>query len=135
MALEFHLWFHFLCKGRLNNWNWGPPPLFLVVGGFTHQMHLGQHRSVGEVPSSPRAAVPMAPNAPSATCPTSRRPWTSACATRTRFTGYVGLLLWMDEILHHFEAMANLCLLVVTGKSSFQGSLGGAGFCPSAVWK
>ena len=35
-------------------------------------------------------------------------------------------LLWMDEILHHFEIMGNHCLLVFTGQSSFQGFLGGA---------
>ena len=37
-----------------------------------------------------------------------------------------GLLLWMDEILHHLETMGNRCLLVFTGESSFQGFLGGA---------
>ena len=37
------------------------------------------------------------------------------------------------KILHHFEAMENHCLLVVRGKSSFQGFLGGAGLRPSAV--
>ena len=69
-------------------------------------------------------------------------------------------LLWMDEILHHFETMGNhnaqsrqdciggrlerretaprspkraMHLLVFTGESSFQGFLGGAGFCPSTV--
>lgn len=25
LNLEFPLWFHFLCRGRLDNWNWGPP--------------------------------------------------------------------------------------------------------------
>ena len=28
------------------------------------------------------------------------------------------LVLWMDEILHHFETMGNHCLLVFTGESS-----------------
>ena len=39
----------------------------------------------------------------------------------------------MDEILHHFETKGNQCLLVFTGPSSFEGFLGGAGFCPSTV--
>ena len=34
---------------------------------------------------------------------------------------------------HHFETMANHCLLVFTEEASPQGSLGGAGFRPSAV--
>ena len=38
--------------------------------------------------------------------------------------------LSMDEILHHFEAMRNRCLLVFAGESSFQGFLGGAGVRP-----
>ena len=42
-------------------------------------------------------------------------------------------VLWMDEILHHLEAMGNHCLLVFTGESSCQGFLGGAGFRPSTV--
>ena len=42
-------------------------------------------------------------------------------------------ILWMDKILHHFETMRNHCLLVCAGESSFQGLLGGAGFCLSAV--
>ena len=36
------------------------------------------------------------------------------------------VLLWMDELLHHFETMVNHCLLVVTREVSFQGFLGGA---------
>ena len=32
----------------------------------------------------------------------------------------------MDEILHHLETMGNHGWLVFTGKSSFQGFLGGA---------
>ena len=43
------------------------------------------------------------------------------------------IILWMDEILHHFETMTNDNLLVFTGESSFQGFLGGAGSCPSTV--
>ena len=35
-------------------------------------------------------------------------------------------ILWVDDFLHHFEAMGNHCLLVFTGESSFQGFLGGA---------
>ena len=42
-------------------------------------------------------------------------------------------LLWMDEILQHFETMGNHCLLVFTEESSFQGFLGAAGFRPSTV--
>ena len=42
-------------------------------------------------------------------------------------------ILWMDEILHHFETMGNHNLLAFTGESSFQGFLGGAGFCASTV--
>ena len=42
-------------------------------------------------------------------------------------------LLWMDEILHHFETMGSCCLWAFTGQSSYQGSLGGAGSHPSAV--
>ena len=38
----------------------------------------------------------------------------------------VFVILWMDEILHHFETMGSRCLLVFTGESSFQGFLGGA---------
>ena len=40
-------------------------------------------------------------------------------------------LLWVDEILHRTEV--NHGLLAVTGESSFQGFLGGAGFRPSTV--
>ena len=43
-------------------------------------------------------------------------------------------LLWMDEIL--FAPLGNIgshCFLVFTGES-FQGFLGGVGFCPSTVW-
>ena len=43
------------------------------------------------------------------------------------------VILWMDEILHHLEAMGNHCWLVFTGEPSFQGFLGGAGFRPTAV--
>ena len=35
-------------------------------------------------------------------------------------------ILWMDENLHRFDTMRNLCLLVSIGESSFQGFLGGA---------
>ena len=37
-------------------------------------------------------------------------------------------ILWMDEILHHFETMGNHCLLVFTREASFQGVLGGEDF-------
>ena len=37
------------------------------------------------------------------------------------------------KILHHFETMGSHCILVVTGESSFQEFLGGAGFRPSTV--
>ena len=40
-------------------------------------------------------------------------------------------LLWMDELLHHFESVGNHCLLVAG--SSFQGFLGDAGVRPSTV--
>ena len=30
-------------------------------------------------------------------------------------------LLWMDEILHHFETMGNHCLTVLRGASFFEG--------------
>ena len=43
------------------------------------------------------------------------------------------VILWMDEILHHFKTMGNHCLWVFTGESSFQGFLSGAGFRPSTV--
>ena len=43
------------------------------------------------------------------------------------------VILWMDEILHHFETMANHYLLVFIGESSFQVLFGGAGFRPSTV--
>ena len=42
-------------------------------------------------------------------------------------------ILWMNEILHHFETTGNYCLLVCTWESSFQGYSGGAGFHPSTV--
>ena len=42
-------------------------------------------------------------------------------------------ILWMDDILHYFETMGNHGWLALTGKSSFHGFLGGAGFRPSAV--
>ena len=42
-------------------------------------------------------------------------------------------MLWMDKILHQFETMKKHCLLAFTGKPSFQGFLGGAGFRPSTV--
>ena len=45
----------------------------------------------------------------------------------------VRLILWMDEILHHFETVVNHCLLVFTRNSSFQRFLGGAGFRSSTV--
>ena len=32
---------------------------------------------------------------------------------------HLGYLLWMDEILHHFETMGSHCSLVFTGESSF----------------
>ena len=44
-----------------------------------------------------------------------------------------GAILWIDEIMHHFETMGNHCWLAFTGDSSFQGFLGGAGFPPSTV--
>ena len=34
-------------------------------------------------------------------------------------TAKVKEILWMDEILHHFETMGHHCLLVFTGESSF----------------
>ena len=46
----------------------------------------------------------------------------------------IASILWMDEILHHFQTMGNHCLLVFTGESPFQGFLGGAGFRPSTEW-
>ena len=44
------------------------------------------------------------------------------------------LILWMDEILHHFETTGNHGCLAFTRKLSFQGFLGGAGFRPPTVW-
>ena len=35
----------------------------------------------------------------------------------------VSTVLWMDEILHHFEAMGNHCLLVFTGNQTIPGLL------------
>ena len=35
----------------------------------------------------------------------------------------LGAILWMDEILHRFEAMGNHCLLVFTGESFIPGFL------------
>ena len=68
--------------------------------------------------------------------PRGRHKWFDVCSS-TGFSArpkivVIGLLLWMDEILHHFETMGIHCLLVFTGESSFQ--LGGAGFRPSTVW-
>ena len=40
---------------------------------------------------------------------------------------------WTKFISHHLETMGSHCLLVFAGESSFQGSLGGAGFRPSTV--
>ena len=37
-----------------------------------------------------------------------------------------GVLLWMDKILHDFEAVTNHCLLAFTGDPLFQGFLSGA---------
>ena len=44
-------------------------------------------------------------------------------------------LLWMvaKSISHHYETTGNPCSLVVTGESSVQSFLGGAGFRPSTV--
>ena len=42
-------------------------------------------------------------------------------------------ILWIDEFLNHFATIKDHCLLVFTGESSSQGSLGGAGFRPSTV--
>ena len=42
-------------------------------------------------------------------------------------------LLWMDEILHPFQAMRNRCWLVFTGESSCQRFFGKAGFGPSKI--
>ena len=39
----------------------------------------------------------------------------------------------MDKILHNFDSWETICPLVFTGESSFQSSLGGAGFRPSTV--
>ena len=39
-------------------------------------------------------------------------------------------VLWMDEILHHFETIRNQGLLAFIGESSLQGFLSGAGFGP-----
>ena len=44
------------------------------------------------------------------------------------------LILWMDEILHHLGNHDTPLLVGITGESTFQGFLGGAGFCPSTVW-
>ena len=41
---------------------------------------------------------------------------------------------WTKSTSHHSETMGNHLSLVFTGESSFQGFLGGAGFCPSTVW-
>ena len=35
-------------------------------------------------------------------------------------------LLWVNELLHHFETIENHCLFVFTGEASHQGFLGGA---------
>ena len=43
-------------------------------------------------------------------------------------------ILWVDKIqFAPLETMKSHCLLVCTGQSSFQGFLGGAGFCPSTL--
>ena len=42
-------------------------------------------------------------------------------------------ILCMDKFLHHTETMGNHCLSEFVGELSFQGLLGGAGFCPSTV--
>ena len=57
-------------------------------------------------------------------------PWFKAWQGSQR----VASLLWMDEILHHFETM-NHCFVVFPGEFSFQGLLGGARFRPSTVWR
>ena len=44
----------------------------------------------------------------------------------------LGVLLWMDKILHDFETMRKHCLLVLIVEPSLQGFLG-AGFRPSPV--
>ena len=45
------------------------------------------------------------------------------------------VILWVYEILHHFETKGNHCVLVFIGQSSFEGFLGNAGVCPSTVAK
>ena len=45
----------------------------------------------------------------------------------------VQVVLWMDEILHHFETMGNHCSLAFTVELSFQRFSAGAGFRPSTV--
>ena len=67
----------------------------------------------------------------------SQRLWPGSCSLGT-FGCTCGekrvpWVLWMDEILHHFETMRSHCLLAFTRGSSFQAFLG-AGFCPSTVW-
>ena len=37
---------------------------------------------------------------------------------QTTFGGNTPLILWMDEILHHFEIMGNHCLLLFLGESN-----------------
>ena len=45
----------------------------------------------------------------------------------------VPLILWMDEIRHHFKTIGNHCLLVFAWDSSFYRFPGDAGFRPSTV--
>ena len=51
---------------------------------------------------------------------------------RHHFRGSTNQMLWMDEILHHFETMANHGCSVFTGKSNHSSVVNG--FRPSAAF-
>ena len=59
--------------------------------------------------------------------PPPKNPWKSITwSVFTLGNQNPGFLLWMDEILHHFESMGSHCALAFGGESSVQAFLGGA---------
>ena len=75
------------------------------------------------IPNSPRI-ICRRPATATSTMPVGvgRQAWPVSVPSAAMSRWY---LLWMDEILHHFETMGNHNLLVFLGESSIQGFLGG----------
>ena len=127
----FHTWG--LIKRSLNrDDHWGNVTLQIICPTKWETVtHLGA-RSIDQPPTCKECAPITCNESPSypfcgeallalRVCGAARR--TAPRGTMASRSGMNGYVLWMDEILHHFETMGSDCLLLFTGESFIPGFL------------